>query len=685
MPSASTKPEQKAPLEATDPLNKAISVVEKKVRNLEKRKGKLDSYKQKQDQGETLNKDQQEAIDRYEVVTQSLEFARELQKSFVSIFTDTEKLVKKQRKHDIVRKSQDTSASVKEVLQLQGLLEMMGSERAREDFKNGKHGAVELTEENLTQFDELYKLVNPSRESEETSYLEQLNNAADHITNLLEAKDKEVVGTTYKDLRQLCCKVYECSYFAKPPAEEAEEEEAEETPEEEVTATEEVPPADVNGTVEEFVPEEITQQPEPVQLQTVPVVPAVTEVTGLEENHLTNPDPTAEQYEDSFFSTGPPFRQRPFNEIVSSVQGSFNFLQESHLDMESPHMDPAVVAAHPMAATLQQHTETYQSSRLMGEDSQQPQTTGTSQNQISAATPTEQTLTDQSTLSAYDTASVTPSQNNTYASVAESQSLDSAYVNQDYSQNLMSHTLQSNVAGLHAVEQSLGQQMSHPTMAQTVAGAMTGTSADSGPPAAIPMPTSQQGLDQSSEMTGGQDSYSQAVNDSQEKKGFLNANAAVFQSMYSQPSQGQMSDEKMQREYQNSGMYNNSGFARGRGGQRGGGSRGGPRGGSNMSNGFSRGGSRGSSFNGRGSYSNGRGNGRGAYQGYPPRSDYRPDGYQGFNNGFGGFNKRGGGQARGAMRGGAQRGANTRGGTRGGFGNSQRINTSPPQATQAAA
>ncbi len=46
------------------------------------------------------------------------------------------------------------------------------------------------------------------------------------------------------------------------------------------------------------------------------------------------------------------------------------------------------------------------------------------------------------------------------------------------------------------------------------------------------------------------------------------------------------------------------------------------------------------------------------FQGYPPRSDYRPEGYQGFNNGVsssGGFNQKrgGGGSSSGAPRGGS--------------------------------
>lgn len=63
-------------------MKQVLIVMDKKVRNLEKRKGKLDGYKEKKDSGTTLEKDQQLAIEKYGEVIQNLEFARELQKHF---------------------------------------------------------------------------------------------------------------------------------------------------------------------------------------------------------------------------------------------------------------------------------------------------------------------------------------------------------------------------------------------------------------------------------------------------------------------------------------------------------------------------------------------------------------------------------------------------------------------------
>ena len=54
-----------------------------------------------------------------------------------------------------------------------------------------------LTEENLEQIDELYKMVSPARDAS-ANYTEALAEASEHIISLLDARDKPVVGNTYK-------------------------------------------------------------------------------------------------------------------------------------------------------------------------------------------------------------------------------------------------------------------------------------------------------------------------------------------------------------------------------------------------------------------------------------------------------------------------------------------------------
>lgn len=343
MPS-STKPKNETSNEVQDPLKQALSLVEKKVRNLEKRKLKLDMYKVKLAEGAVLEKDQLDAVNKYNDVSCNLEFAKELLKQFMALTQDAEKLMKRQMKKERAERILNEHKRLKQVLLIQNMFENLGIEQVRNDFRNGWHSAVVLTEENLTQLDNLCKLVTPaSRENEK-----EFTSASEHLCNLLDAREKAILGTTYKELKELIDLILNCGYFENAPRydktngssqETSIADKAEESKPNEEPVTSDVKPAETNTIPEEpeSVSVEIEKQPEPV-------LPA-------KETHEVNNVGTDNNLDsDSFFSTGTSFpRQRPFQEIVSSVQGSFNFLQESTIDLDSPqHLDPAVVAAHPM-------------------------------------------------------------------------------------------------------------------------------------------------------------------------------------------------------------------------------------------------------------------------------------------------------------------------------------------------
>ncbi|GFU12595.1 caprin-1 [Nephila pilipes] len=64
MPSASTKLEKQTSMEAFDPIKQIVTIVEKKIRNLEKRKGKLDTYRRGSQK--ELNEDQKHHLNEYD-------------------------------------------------------------------------------------------------------------------------------------------------------------------------------------------------------------------------------------------------------------------------------------------------------------------------------------------------------------------------------------------------------------------------------------------------------------------------------------------------------------------------------------------------------------------------------------------------------------------------------------------
>ncbi|XP_064634204.1 caprin-1-like isoform X2 [Lineus longissimus] len=623
MPSASTKSDIKPPVDPTEGVKQILNIVDKKIRNLEKRKGKLDVIREKRDSGKELNPDQVEAVSRYDQVLQNLDLSREFQKQFTDQLAVTEKLWKKQQKREKMERAQEEQRRVHEVLTVQNVLDSMGGETAREDFSKGHHGAVQLSEDNLNQLDELYKLISPTRDDEESPFKEQLVSSSEHFCNLLEGKEKDVIGTTYKELKNVVDKIVACGYLDRPRTEEGGEETL-------VVETEEVaaPPqheqqvAEIteNGQIEEEVPgtvefggsEEAEMiEPEPTEMPTLHTEVLTPEAQPEDqlEAALGGGNTESEVVDDAFFSTAFHNKQRPFNEIVSSVQGNFNFLQDSQIDLEtsrSPHMDPAVVAAHPMPQSLSHHqtdssltqgltSQTYQSSTYVTGDKETDSQKSSQQSSHVTSQTGAPSLVNQSEL------------DNTYS--------------QNYASHL-SHSLQD--SSLHSMVNQSSDLTSHgsqsaSTIGQTSHAPNTETSVL--PPQPIPMPN-QTSLGQTP---------SQQELANQEKKFSMNANAAVFHSIYSQqtgtyqPGQDTTADgsnqqdkddntQRGQNDYQSS--YNN--YGRMNNNNRGGrGSRGGDRGG--------RGGSMSNGYNSRGGNNNSRGG--------APFSNRSMSGSSGFNGG----------------------------------------------------
>jgi len=214
--------------EGADPMSLAIGVIDKKARNLEKRKNKLSSLKDSLDSGTKLDKDQMDAVTKLENVSTQLELVRELQKQFSTMSVDYQRARKKQQR--VERQQQKDSErdaqrrSVKYTLLVQDVLNSMDDE-AKENFKSGANGAVLLSDDQLTHLDDLYQLLTPSR-IDNPSYQSDLEAASDHFLLLHEQSPKEVAGTTYKELHELIQTIDQSGYFDKPSATaEGEEEE----------------------------------------------------------------------------------------------------------------------------------------------------------------------------------------------------------------------------------------------------------------------------------------------------------------------------------------------------------------------------------------------------------------------------------------------------------------------------
>ncbi|KAE8736889.1 hypothetical protein FOCC_FOCC017656, partial [Frankliniella occidentalis] len=160
MPSAAKLVKQ-ASTEAPDPLRQGVTIIEHKIRNLEKRKVKLESYRALQNEGKDLQPEQLAAVAKYDEVIQTLEFARDLCKQFNSISADNAKAAKRQARKEALERQANDLARIKDVLLFQNVLNQIGTDAVREDFLNGTNGATKLTETDLQLFDTFYETVTP--------------------------------------------------------------------------------------------------------------------------------------------------------------------------------------------------------------------------------------------------------------------------------------------------------------------------------------------------------------------------------------------------------------------------------------------------------------------------------------------------------------------------------------------
>ncbi|RXN01720.1 Caprin-1 [Acipenser ruthenus] len=359
----------------SETIKQVLGVIEKKVRNLEKKKGKLDDYQAKVNGGECLNQDQLEAVSKFQEVVNNLDFARELQKGFLALGQDIQKAVKKAARREQLQREEAEQRRLKAVLELQFMLDKLGEETVRNELKQGLNGTPLLTDDDLTALDEFYKLVGPERD-QNLRLSEQYNQATLHYWDLLEAKDKAVAGTTYKALKETLDQVLQSGYFdsahthqngaceeeeqqqlAVAEAPEAEEQPAEPGNDQTVTMTNTtgtslkrwlfvnrqfMSDAPYSSSDKEQGDEWSTdsevvgaiRQQSPVQSAPPPVVAAA-------EPHTLNPvAPTA--------PADPVVRKLRVQDLMAQMQGPYNFMQDSMLEYESQAMDPAIVSAQPM-------------------------------------------------------------------------------------------------------------------------------------------------------------------------------------------------------------------------------------------------------------------------------------------------------------------------------------------------
>ncbi|XP_033112829.1 caprin-1-like isoform X2 [Anneissia japonica] len=345
MPSASSKvATQFSTTESQDHMKQVLLVVEKKIRNIEKKKGKLEGYRDLVKDGKVLNDDQRQSLKHYDEVLGNLEFAKELHKTFQSLATDYAKMEKKRNKRELVLRQEQEQKTIQSILLLQNVLDNMGQQQIRSDFEAGNNGAIILSAEELTYLDEFYKIACPSREDDEDdtktteSYEKKRMAAGEHLSKYVRGDESKVCGTTYKELNGLIQRIEECGYldnipdFTQEPAQEAAETELRD--EEYMTNPETLPAQDTTDVPTSLQPEVSLKS----EVEPVPVHPESAVLDTIDYQQETK-------------------AARDLDEVLKAVQGSFSFVQDP-IDFDAPHLvDPAVVS-------VSQHSQPFRSQQL---------------------------------------------------------------------------------------------------------------------------------------------------------------------------------------------------------------------------------------------------------------------------------------------------------------------------------
>ncbi|XP_054826566.1 caprin-1 isoform X5 [Eublepharis macularius] len=345
----------------TEAMKQILGVIDKKLRNLEKKKSKLDDYQDRMNKGERLNQDQLDAVSKHQEVSNNLEFAKELQRSFMALSQDIQKTIKKTARREQLMREEAEQKRLKTVLELQYILDKLGDDEVRNDLKQGTNGVPVLTEAELSTLDEFYKLVEPERDMN-VRLSDQYEQASIHLWDLLEGKEKPVCGTTYKALKEVIERILQTTYFDSnhnhqnglceeeetAPASAVEDPVAEAEPEPTEEYTE---PSEVESTEyvnRQFMAETQFSNSEKEQVDEW-TVETVEVVNSLQQQPQATSPPVPDPHTLTTVAQADPLvRRQRVQDLMAQMQGPYNFMQDSMLEFDNQALDPAIVSAQPM-------------------------------------------------------------------------------------------------------------------------------------------------------------------------------------------------------------------------------------------------------------------------------------------------------------------------------------------------
>ncbi|XP_071405871.1 caprin-2 isoform X4 [Pithys albifrons albifrons] len=297
-------------------IDNGLICLKHKIRNIEKKKLKLEDYKDRLKKGEALNQDQLEAVEKYDEVVHNLEFAKELQKTFSGLSQDLLKAQKKAQRRESLLKLEAEKKKLRTILQVQYVLQNFTQEHVQKDFKGGMNGAIYLPSKELDYLIRFAKLTCPER-NENLSVEDQMEQSSLYFWDLLEGSEKPVVGTTYKHMKDLLSKLLDSGYFESIP-----------TPRTAVPVKE----------LEEEVNRKSEKARQSLKGEPLKEPESIMELmkSEIQPQEVPKPvhQPAAEFCSTSTLPKDPVLRREKLQDLMTQIQGTYNFMQESILDFD---------------------------------------------------------------------------------------------------------------------------------------------------------------------------------------------------------------------------------------------------------------------------------------------------------------------------------------------------------------
>ncbi|XP_077565282.1 caprin-2 [Stigmatopora nigra] len=276
-------------------IENGLICLKHKVRNMEKKKLKLEHYKRRLENGEVLNKDQVAAVGTYEQVVHNLEFARELNKVLDGL---AQSLLKSQKnavkKEQLVRTEADRRR-LSTLLKVQQILSVIQEEQVQKDLLCGRNQAPILPEHRLKSLSQLAVLLGV-RQEDRLGLEQRMEQAAGLYIDLLDGTEEPVAGSTFKLLKDELTKLLNYNYF-------------------------------------------FGLLPRATQ-----VISKVTPPTTISKEGKTSKPKRAQSPKCGFpgvplnstnFSKDPTMRKKHLDDLMNEIRGSFIFMQDSLLDDEN--------------------------------------------------------------------------------------------------------------------------------------------------------------------------------------------------------------------------------------------------------------------------------------------------------------------------------------------------------------